>query len=141
MIIGIGTDMVDVGRIKKALNDYDSRFKDRVFTSKEQAYAQKKPNPVAAYAKRFAAKEAFAKALGVGLQGLGAPHSDGLAFLDIEVVNDKYGKPEIVIAKAIFEKLQARLHDKNKAAQIKIHLSLSDELPFVLAYVIIEKIS
>ena len=140
MILGIGTDMVDVARITDALSDHDQKFKDRVFTAAEQNYADARPNPDAAYAKRFAAKEAFAKALGVGLKGLGAGHNQGVAFTDIEVANNDLGKPILMVTGTASDLLSKQAGSSGGDGEIRIHLSLSDELPFASAYVIIETI-
>ncbi|MGC6472196.1 MAG: holo-ACP synthase [Parvibaculales bacterium] len=140
MILGVGTDMVDVTRIAAALEDHSQKFKHRVFTPAEQDYAEARPNPSAAYAKRFAAKEAFAKALGVGLKGLGAGHDQGVSFTDIEISNNDLGKPVIKVSEAISDMLAKQAGAAGVHGGAKIHLSLSDELPFASAYVIIEVI-
>ena len=138
MILGIGTDMVDVGRIATALRDHEHRFKQRVFTLGEQEYADSRPNPHAAYAKRFAAKEAFAKALGVGIKGLGAGHDKAVNFTDIEVSKDELGKPILTVTGAASDILNHQVVTAGGNQGARVHLSLSDELPFASAYVIIE---
>jgi holo-[acyl-carrier protein] synthase len=87
MIYGIGIDLIEVERIRKQLANGD-RFKDRIFTPDEIAYCESKKNKAQNYAARFAAKEAFFKALGTGWRG-------GLAFDQVEIVSDSLGKPEI----------------------------------------------
>ena len=89
MIYGAGIDLIEVARIEKQVKA-GTRFKERIFTEKEIAYCEKKKNSAQNYAARFAAKEAFFKALGTGLSG-------GLAFQDVEVLNLSSGKPDIVL--------------------------------------------
>ncbi|MBI1300939.1 MAG: holo-ACP synthase [Alphaproteobacteria bacterium] len=131
MIIGIGTDIVDIHRIKKLLDDHGSRFKERCFTNQEQDYADSKSNEllnISAYAKRFAAKEAAVKALGTGFV-------KGIKMTDIEVLNADAGQPFLRFhngaEKVLAGHVPAGMHSK-------IHLSLSDEPPYAQAYVIIE---
>ncbi|MGC6511615.1 MAG: holo-ACP synthase [Parvibaculales bacterium] len=140
MILGVGTDMVDVTRIATALEEHKQQFKNRVFTRSEQDYAEARPDPAAAYAKRFAAKEAFAKALGVGLKGLGAGHDKGVSFTEIEVSNTELGKPELTVSGSALDVLSEQVRAASGGEGVKIHLSLSDELPFATAYVIIETV-
>ena len=124
-IFGIGTDIVNIKRIKKSLNLHGSKFKKRVFTSKEIHYCEKKNNPSAFFAKRFAAKEALSKAIGIGIQ-------KGLSLKNIEVINDKKGKPSIKLdrkAQIVFRKKINRKYN--------IHLSLSDDEPWAVATVIV----
>lgn len=137
MIIGTGFDTVDIRRIEASLKRFGERFETRIFTKTEIAKARARVeggrhSPRAAtYAKRFAAKEACAKALGTGI-------SFGVSWQEIEVVNAPSGKPSIVLhgrAKALVD-----AHcPKDKRAQI--HLSLSDDYPYAYAHVIIELIS
>ncbi len=121
MILGIGNDIVEVGRIKKAIEKSDG-FKKRVFTESEIEYAESKKDKYPSYAGRFAAKEALSKALGTGVRGF--------KLLDIEIKNDELGKPYIVLADALLEKL-------NSGAII--HLSISHTREYAAANVIIEK--
>ncbi|MBU0651222.1 holo-ACP synthase, partial [bacterium] len=90
MIYGIGADIVENKRIENILKESDQKFLDRVFTAQEIVYAKSKKNPVPFFAVRFAAKEAFLKALGTGLRG-------NISLKDIEVIKDDLGKPEIVV--------------------------------------------
>ena len=85
-IFGIGTDIVNINRLDKSLKIYGKAFKKRVFSVKEINYCEKKNNASSFYAKRFAAKEAFTKALGTGIR-------NGIELKNIEVSNDIYGKP------------------------------------------------
>ena len=124
MIIGTGIDMVDIRRIEKLLAANEERFLARTYTEAEVTYAQSKPAQKAGiYAKRFAAKEAFAKAMGTGI-------GEHVAFTDIEVINDGKGKPTLMLHGAAAEWLAGK--------QAVVHLSLSDEAPYAIAQVIIE---
>ena len=123
-IFGIGTDIVSVDRIKKSLKNKNFLF--RVFNTKEILKCKKKINNYNYFEKRFAAKEAFSKALGTGI-------SNGISFNEIIVLNKKSGKPYISLSgqtKKIIEK-------KFKKKKIKISLSLSDETKFAVAFVTI----
>jgi holo-[acyl-carrier protein] synthase len=88
MIIGSGIDLVEIGRIQQSMNRYGGRFLDRIFTRAEQAYCLRKRNSAESFAARFAAKEAGAKALGTGI-------SFGVGWLEIEVVREPSGRPNI----------------------------------------------
>ena len=123
-IFGIGTDIIDISRIQKLLNK-NNRFKNRIFSIKEIKYCDLKKNNIACYSKRFAAKEAFTKALGTGM-------SKGISFNEISINNNKDGAPFIELTgktKTIVKNLTKR---KNK-----IYLSLSDEKKYALAMVVI----
>ena len=89
-IFGIGTDIINIKRIEKSLRKEGSKFKDKIFTKKEMLYCESKKKPSSYYAKRFAAKEAFVKALGTGFR-------HNITFKNIEVSNDNFGKPSIKI--------------------------------------------
>lgn len=131
MIIGIGTDILDVRRLEKVLDRFGDRFLNRCFTDQERAKAERRRpggTHTATYAKRFAAKEAVSKALGTGF-------SHGVYMKDIGVVNDPSGKPHIVLLGGAL----ARLKDLTPAGKTPtIHLTLTDEPPMVQAHVIIE---
>ena len=120
MLEGLGIDMVEVGRIKNALNRWGKRFLHRVFTSEERNYCKRKAHPEHSLAARFAAKEAIMKAIGTGL-------SDGISWTDVEVVNDKSGKPEVRLG----EKITRRIGNK------KILLSISHTKEFAIAFAIL----
>jgi len=131
MIIGIGTDLLDMRRIEKLLGRFEKRFIERCFTPAEIEKAESRRAGGAhihTYAKRFAAKEACAKALGTGF-------AKGIGLKDIEVVNDENGQPYIHLYRAAQERLQS-LTPQGKEA--KIHLAVTDEPPFAQAWVIIE---
>jgi len=125
-ILGIGTDIVNIQRIKKVLKSKNNTFKKRVFSEKEIAYCEKKKNSSSFYAKRFAAKEALSKALGTGIR-------KGINFKDIEIVNDNFGKPSILLKGTTATFLKKKI--KNK--KYLIHLSLSDDVPGAQTTVII----
>lgn len=129
MILGIGSDIVYVDRLEKLIVAHGKRLLNRIFTKNEQDYAQKSINFYNIYAKRFAAKEAFSKALGTGFR-------NGLRWKDIEISNTALGQPFIIVhdpAKKIIESCHGPLD------MCKIHLSLSDEKNIAHAFVIIEK--
>ena len=115
MIIGLGTDIIDNRRIKDTLKKFGSKFKKRCFTQLEIERSEKKFDEANSFSKRYAAKEACAKALGTGL-------ARGVFWKDIEVVNDKYGKPNI----KLYNNAQ-KIIKKYKTPNIKIEVSLSDE--------------
>lgn len=131
MIIGVGTDICDITRIEKSLEKYGQRFKDKTFTEDEQAYCDAKSNPAMSYAKRFAAKEAVAKALATY-------NSGGLGWTDVSVKNDPSGRPNVVIKGTAEHRLNAILPNDHKA---KIHLSLSDDYPYATAFAVVEAIA
>ena len=128
MIIGIGTDLVDIRRIEKSLQKFAMRFENRIFTIAEQNYAQSTKNIASSYAKRFAAKEAMVKALGTGVN-----HSVYLR--DIEVIKNENGTPSLRLTGGALLRLQ-QLTPANTIPQI--FLSLSDEYPYAQAQVIID---
>jgi len=130
MIIGIGTDICNIDRIARLLEKQGERFKDKVFTKKEQAYCESKATPANGYAKRFAAKEAVAKALAGEKTG-------SLSWTDVEVVNKASGRPDIVLHGGAEKRLKSRLPEGFSG---KIHLSLSDDPPFAQAFAVLEAI-
>ena len=124
MIRGIGVDIVKVDRIEQAVERWGSRFLKRIFTAAEIERCQQRARPAQCLALRFAAKEAFAKALGLGMR-------NGLRWRDIEVVHDHLGKPGLLLhnqAQRLLEAMEAR----------RTWLSLSDEREFALAVVVLE---
>ncbi len=125
-IFGIGTDIVNIKRMSKILKRNGIVFKNKIFSKKEIRYCENKKNPPAFYAKRYAAKEAFTKALGTGIR-------KGINFKNIEVSNNKLGKPTINLSgsTAIFFKKKIR------TKKYSIYLSLSDDVPWAQATVII----
>ena len=127
MIYGIGIDIIDIRRIKRVINKYGNRFKKKCFHEHEIIKSEARFNSVESYAKRYAAKEACAKALGTGL-------ARGVFWKDIEVRNNQYGKPYIILhnnAKKFIKQSNNKIN--------KIVVSLSDEKYFAIANVIIFK--
>tara|TARA_Y100000816_G_scaffold292334_1_gene287058 strand:+ start:694 stop:1080 length:387 start_codon:yes stop_codon:yes gene_type:complete len=122
-----GVDIVENIRINKAIKNIS--FVQRVFSKKEIELSKKYRDKTNYFAKRFAAKEAFYKTLGTGLR-------NNYKFKDITVKNDKYGKPSIVIN----EKLKKMIYKQFKLKKFKLHLSLSDEKKYSIAFVILSKI-
>ena len=127
-IFGIGTDIINIKRINNSIKRGGYNFKKKIFSDKEINYCEKKKNPSAFYAKRFAAKEAFAKALGIGFRR-------NINFKDIEVANNTYGKPYIFINKKIANKIKTLF----KVKKFNVLLSISDEKKYSIASVIISK--
>lgn len=133
MIVGIGSDILDIRRFQSVFERFENRFIEKHFTTEEKAKAERRRGAgthIATYAKRFAAKEAVSKALGTGF-------SHGVYLKDIGVVNDKAGKPSIVLTGGALIRLQSMIKT-GKSAQI--HLTLTDEPPLVQAFVVIESI-
>lgn len=131
MIIGIGSDLIDIRRIEKTLARHGSRFTERVFTANERAKAESRKLQAATYAKRFAAKEACSKALGTGL-------SHGVFWRDMEVINLPSGKPTMRLTNGAQARLQAMMP---QGMQARVHLSITDEYPLAQAFVIIEAVA
>ena len=125
-IFGIGTDIVNIERMEKSLNRYGIKFKNRIFSKNEIIYCEKKKNPSAFYAKRFAAKEALSKALGVGIR-------KDTNLKNIVISNNSYGKPSIQLKGSVHNYLKGKI----KSKKYKIYLSLSDDKPWAQATVII----
>ena len=126
MIYGNGIDIIDINRIRKVIKKYGNRFKKRCFSISEIERSEKRLNSIESYAKRYAAKEACAKALGTGL-------ARGVFWKDIEVENNQYGKPYIKLhgrAGEIFKNI-------NKKSNTNIEVSLSDEKKYAIANVTI----
>ena len=124
--LGIGVDIVENSRIRKCINN--KKFLLRIFTKNEIAQSIKTNSKVAFFSKRFAAKEAFSKALGLGFR-------KSLNFKDISIINNKYGKPSIKIK----DKLQNIIKKQFKTNKVNILLSISDENKYSIAFVILEK--
>jgi holo-[acyl-carrier protein] synthase len=125
MIYGIGVDLVNTERIEMVIDRWGKRFTDRVFTPQEIAFCSKKAFPPQSYALRFAAKEAFSKAIGLGMK-------KGLRWKDIEVFHSSAGRPSL--------KLHGRASELCREKEIIYsHLSLSDEEDYGIAMVLLEK--
>jgi len=130
MIIGIGSDMVDIRRIERTIERYGDRFLDRIFTGTERQKSDRRLARAASYAKRFAAKEACAKALGTGL-------SRGVFWRDMGVVNLPGGQPTIELTGGAAERLQSLLPENHVA---QIHLTITDDFPLAQAIVLISAV-
>lgn len=127
MIIGVGADLSDIRRIQTSLDRFGERFKTRCFTELERTRSDRKPDPAWSYAKRFAAKEACAKALGTGMRA-------DVYWRDMGVVNLPSGKPTLVLTGGAAARLRAMVPPGYEAY---IELSLTDEGPLCAAHVII----
>lgn len=131
MIIGMGSDLCNIERIANSLDRYGERFENRVFTDTEIAKARRRPFTVAGtYAKRFAAKEAFSKAVGTGFKR-------GVFMKDIGVVNAPSGAPTLALTGGAALRLE---EITPKGHEARIHLTLTDDHPWAQAFVIIEAI-
>jgi holo-[acyl-carrier protein] synthase len=128
MIIGIGSDLIDIRRIEKTLARHPERFVARVFTDIEQQKSERRKERAASYAKRFAAKEACAKALGTGL-------ARGVFWRDMGVVNLPGGKPTMKLTGGAARRLAAIVPQGHEAF---VHLTITDDFPLAQAFVVIE---
>ena len=130
MILGIGTDLIDIRRIEQTIARHGERFINRIYTEAERARAERKANRIDTYAKRFAAKEACAKALGTGFR-------QGVFFRDMGVVNLPSGKPTLQLTGGALARLAAITPDGYEA---QIDLALTDEYPLAQAFVVISAV-
>jgi holo-[acyl-carrier protein] synthase len=128
MIIGIGHDIADMRRIKQTLAEFGQQFLDRTYTAREQARAAQKQDQIPTLARRWAAKEACAKALGTGI-------GEMARLTEIGIENDEKGLPKLVLTGAAAARLAALTPIGHKAT---VHVSLSDEFPVASAFVILE---
>ena len=128
MIIGIGSDLIDIRRVEQTLERFGERFAARCFTDIERRKSDRRKERAASYAKRFAAKEACSKALGTGL-------SKGVFWRDMGVVNLPGGKPTMELTGGAAKRLKTMLPAGHRAA---IHLTITDDFPLAQAFVIIE---
>jgi holo-[acyl-carrier protein] synthase len=127
MIIGLGSDLIDIRRIEQVIERYGDRFLDRVFTATERRKCERRANPAPSYARRFAAKEACAKALGTGFRG-------GVFWRDLGVVNLPSGQPTLLLTGGA----RARLDEITpRGMRARLDLTLTDEPPLAQAVVII----
>ncbi len=131
MIIGLGSDLIDIRRVEKSLARFGDRFTHRVFTEIERAKSDKRANRAASYAKRFAAKEACSKALGTGI-------SRGVYWTDMGVVNLPGGKPTMLLTNGAALRLAELMHPGYSP---KIHVTITDDFPLAQAFVIIEAVA
>lgn len=130
MIIGLGSDLIDIRRIERTLERHGERFIKRIFTEIEQRKSEARAQRAASYAKRFAAKEACAKALGTGL-------SRGVFWRDMGVVNLPGGKPTMQLTGGAAARLQALVP---KGMRAVVHLTITDDYPLAQAFVVIEAV-
>ncbi len=131
MIIGLGSDLCNIERIQASLDRFGDRFENRVFTETERAKAAKRPfTKAGTLAKRFAAKEAFSKAVGTGFRA-------GVFMKDIGVVNARSGAPTLLLTGGAKARLDALVPDGHAA---RVHLTMTDDHPWAQAFVIIEAI-
>ena len=130
MILGMGTDLIDIRRIEKTIENHGARFLNRIFTETEQVKSDRRAARAASYAKRFAAKEACAKALGTGL-------NQGVYWRDMGVVNLPGGKPTLALTNGALKRLQ-EITPPGHSAQID--LTITDDFPLAQAIVIISAV-
>ena len=128
MIIGLGSDLIDIRRIEKSLERYGERFTNRIFTPVERAKSDRRRERAASYAKRFAAKEACSKALGTGI-------SRGVFWRDMGVVNLPGGKPTFDLTGGAAKRAAEMMPEGHEPF---IHLTITDDFPLAQAFVIIE---
>ena len=129
MIIGIGTDILNLERLNKIINKYDKKFIDRIYGKNEIKISKSKfINSINYFGKRFSAKEATWKALSPS-------RGDGLFFREIEILNDINGKPYLFFSGKTKEFIEKK--EKKLKAKLKFDISLSDDTPFVIAFVVI----
>ena len=127
MILGLGSDIIDIRRIEKTIARYGDRFLARVFTDTERLKSERRAARIASYAKRFAAKEACAKALGTGLR-------KGVYWRDMGVINLRSGRPTMVLTGGAAEQLRRITPE---GLQARVDVTLSDEFPLAQAIVVI----
>jgi len=128
MIIGHGIDLIDIRRVEKTINKFGNRFINRIFTKGEIIRSENRNKRIESYAKRFAAKEACSKALGTGFRS-------GVYWRDIEVANEKSGKPILKLTGGAYQRLEKLIPNNNA---YNISLSITDDYPWAQANVIIE---
>jgi holo-[acyl-carrier protein] synthase len=134
MILGLGNDLVDIRRLEHLWKRFPDRLQKTLFTQGEYTYAVAHRFPAAEFAKRFAAKEACAKALGVGLKILGAKSSKGVKWQEVEVYSDPSGQPRLRLLGQAWDHLLVLTPPH---ATPITHISLSDQYPYALATVIL----
>jgi holo-[acyl-carrier protein] synthase len=130
MIIGIGSDLVDIRRIERVIGRHGERFLSRVFTETERARAERRTKAVETYAKRFAAKEACSKALGTGIRA-------GVWWRDMGVINLPGGRPSMKLTGGALKRLEAITPG---GCEARIDVSITDEWPIAQAFVVISAI-
>ena len=128
MIVGIGSDLTDIRRIQQTLTRFGGRFEARIFTEIERTRSDRKPDRASSYAKRFAAKEACAKALGTGMRR-------GVFWKDLGVVNARSGQPTMALTGGAADRLATLTPPGHRCV---VHLTLTDDHPYAQAFVVIE---
>ena len=128
MIIGLGSDLSDIRRVQATLDRFGDRFTHRIFTDLERARSERKPDAASSYAKRFAAKEACAKALGTGMRR-------GVFWKDMGVINLRSGQPTMALTGGALRRLAEITPPGMKSV---VHLTLTDDHPYAQAFVILE---
>ena len=128
MIVGLGSDLIDIRRIEKTLERFGDRFTYRIFTEIERAKSDRRHARAASYAKRFAAKEACSKALGTGFR-------KGVYWRDMGVVNEPSGRPTMAMTGGAALRLAALIPQDHKP---RVHVTITDDFPWAQAFVIIE---
>ena len=131
MILGIGSDIIDIRRVERTLARFGARFTERIFTATEQRKSDRRANRAASYAKRFAAKEACSKALGTGIRR-------GVWWRDMGVVNLPSGRPTMQLTGGALARLEALTPEGHEA---RIDLSITDDWPLAQAFVIISAVA
>jgi holo-[acyl-carrier protein] synthase len=121
MLLGLGTDIIEIDRVVRVIERYGQKYLDRMFTKNEQDYCLRYRNPNQHYAARFAAKEAVVKALGTGIR-------DGITWTDIEIINDQNGKPQVYLSPEI----------RKQFGDPVMHLSMSHCKQYATAVAILE---
>ena len=130
MIVGLGSDLMDIRRIQESLDRFGVRFTNRIFTELERDRSERKPDRAASYAKRFAAKEACSKALGTGIHR-------GVYWRDMGVINLRSGRPTMALTGGAAQRLAELIPPGHKPV---IHITLTDDHPMAMAVVIIESV-
>jgi len=130
VIIGIGTDICDIRRIEQSIDKFGKRFIDKTFTDAEQTYCDVKARPGMSYAKRFAAKEAVAKAIA-------GPETGSLGWTSVEIINDPSGRPVVELFDDAKERANLICPSEHS---FSIHISLSDDYPYATAFAIAEAV-
>jgi holo-[acyl-carrier protein] synthase len=130
MIIGIGSDLVDIRRIQRVIDRHGERFLSRIFTDTERARAERRAKAIETYAKRFAAKEACSKALGTGIRR-------GVWWRDMGVINLPGGRPTMQLSGGALKRLQALIPAGHEA---RIDVTITDEYPIAQALVVISAV-
>ena len=130
MILGIGSDVIDIRRVEKVVERHGERFLSRIFTDVERARAERRAKSIDTYAKRFAAKEACAKALGTGIRS-------GVWWRDMGVINLPSGRPTMKLTGGALKRLEAMTPP---GCEARIDLTITDEWPLAQAFVVISAV-